>query len=366
MVLTRNEAKTTFTHIIDNVLDHKDGTPLKSSLMDEGIDDIFSFMSLDENTIDSLRYKDAADNNIIKPIRLSDKMLLKCFFHFVTNKDLEGTPIADHDWFTITQEEFDEFRISPTYIATCTSTAFSLPAAPRAGLNATTNSSSYSPADIFCRGIKKDATLFPILKDEKFNDSWHRSFVNQARAQDLSEILDPTYKPKSPSEEELFTEKQKFVYAILESKVHTDRGKAIVREYEDTFDAQAVYKKLTEHHLKSTKAMIESSTILSYITSVQLGSGEWNGTTEGFITHWTNQVCLYECQVPSSDHFSDGQKRIMLENAVHPIAELHQVKNNADLQKTNSGRTLTYDEYLSLLLSAAAAYDNQFAAKKAK
>jgi len=77
--------------------------------------------------------------------------------------------------------------------------------------------------------------------------------------------------------------------------------------------------------------MFESSTILSYITSVRLGNGEWNGSTEGFITHWTNQVRLYECQVPKTDHFSDGQKRIMHENAVHPIAELRQVKNNADL-----------------------------------
>jgi hypothetical protein len=80
--------------------------------------------------------------------------------------------------------------------------------------------------------------------------------------------------------QELFKEKQKYVYAILESKVLTDRGKAIVRDHEDTFDAQEVYKKLTEHHLRSTKALIESSNILSYITSAQLGSGEWNGTSE--------------------------------------------------------------------------------------
>ena len=99
--------------------------------------------------------------------------------------------------------------------------------------------------------------------------------------------------------------------------------------------------------------MIESSTILSYITSVRLGSGEWNGTTEGFITHWSNQVRLYERQVPFHDHFSDGQKRIMLENAVAPISELRQVKINADLEKTKNGRNLTYEEYLNLHLFVA-------------
>ena len=143
MVLTRNEAKSTFTHILDNVLGRGDGAPLKTSLVDEGIDDIFSFMSLDENTIDGLKYEDQDDDNIIKPIRLSDKMLLKCFLHFVTNKDLEGNTINDHDWIKITQEEFDEFRISPTYIATRTPTALSLPATRKTGPNASTNSTSF-------------------------------------------------------------------------------------------------------------------------------------------------------------------------------------------------------------------------------
>jgi hypothetical protein len=95
MVLTRNEAKSTFVHVLDNVLGRKDGTPLKSFLVDEGIDDIFSLMSLDESTIDGLKFKDPADGNAFKPIRLSDKMLLKCFLHFVTNKDLEGTPMDE-------------------------------------------------------------------------------------------------------------------------------------------------------------------------------------------------------------------------------------------------------------------------------
>jgi hypothetical protein len=139
----------------------------------------------------------------------------------------------------------------------------------------------------------------------------------------------------------------------LESKVKTDKGKAILRAYEGTLDAQEVYKRLTEQSLKSTKTRIESSTILSYLTSVSLGSGEWNCSTEGFVTHWTNQVRFYERHFPVSDHFSDGQRRIMLENAVTPISELRQFKNNADLEQTNTGQSLKYDKYRNLLFSAA-------------
>jgi hypothetical protein len=280
---------------------------------------------------------------------------------------LEGNPIVEEAWNIITQEAFDSFRINPKYMVKLTS-AFSMPAAPEVQKPPPPPkpTPTFTPADMFCCGIKRDPTLFPTLTDEKFNDNWHRYFVNQARAQDVSEVLDPHYIPLDEPTKELFKEKQKYVYAILESKVLTDRGNVIVREYEDTFDAQEVYKKLTEHHLHSTKAIIESSNILSYITSARFGNGEWNGTIEGFITHWSNQVRLYERQVPLHDHFSDGQKRIMLENAVAPLTELRQVKINADLEKTKNGKNLTYEEYLSLLLSAATNYDIQFTSKKPK
>jgi hypothetical protein len=40
MVLTRKEAKVVYNHILDNVLGRIDGTALKTSLDEEGIDDI--------------------------------------------------------------------------------------------------------------------------------------------------------------------------------------------------------------------------------------------------------------------------------------------------------------------------------------
>ena len=48
----------------------------------------------------------------------------------------------------------------------------------------------YSPAELFKKSIKKDPSLFPILKDDRYHDQWHRTFETQARAQDLAEVLD--------------------------------------------------------------------------------------------------------------------------------------------------------------------------------
>jgi hypothetical protein len=47
----------------------------------------------------------------------------------------------------------------------------------------------------------------------------------------------------------------------------------------------------------------------------------------------------------------------MLENAVHSITDLRQVQIQAAQDKVRSGTALTYDQYISLLLSAAMIYD---------
>jgi hypothetical protein len=114
----------------------------------------------------------------------------------------------------------------------------------------------------------------------------------------------------------LFQEKQKFLYAVLESKVEKAKGKAIIRKHESTFDAQKAYAELQNHHLTSTKALLSSVKILGYITSAKIGDGSWHGTAENFILNWQESIRLYERLTPTSSHFSDEQKLIMLQTAV--------------------------------------------------
>jgi hypothetical protein len=96
---------------------------------------------------------------------------------------------------------------------------------------------------MFRRTFKKDATLFPTLKDDHYHDGWHRSFKTQAAAHDVSEVLDESYTPSTQDDIALFNEKQKFLYPLIESKVLTDRGKAIIRDHEHDYNAQKAYSK---------------------------------------------------------------------------------------------------------------------------
>ena len=358
MVLTQNQAVVALTHVVNNVLARANDTPLAQSLAHHQVTEIYDIITLTPDVIDALDYLDANGNPL--PIPLGDQNLLKLFITYYATRLHSNNPIPDtvEGWNNLTRDDFTQWRAQNLNAPAQAPPAQAAPAPAQANTQR-----RFTPVEIFRRGIKRDPSLFPTLKDERNKDNWHRQMLNQARAQDVQDVLDHAYTPTTPEETELFQEKQKFVYAVLDKMVKTDRGRAIVREHELDFDAQKVYQKLTDYHNKSTKAKIESADLLSYITSARIGDGTWKGTSENFILNWQDQVRKYEKQVPPTEGFSGTQKRTMLENAVHPIQELRQVKVTMDLERALKGTDLTYEQYSDVLISAAAAYDKKFATK---
>jgi hypothetical protein len=321
--MTRAQHRAVFDHVLNNVLERGNGFNLKSALGD--------LINIQDHHIMVLQYEEHRNigteeapqmESTLKNLSFPDQqllVLLKAYHKYVFDQDI---PILD--WQTVTAEDFWNFWSNPynaVPVLPRTSASGTVTNPPRSVTRATNKPAT--PADLFHHGIKRDPSLFPMLKEERFNDSWHRSsFYNQARAQGLSDVLNPTFNPIGRDQVELFKEKQVYLYTVLESKVLTDAGQAIIRKYEEEANAQKAYGELSEHHQRSTKAMIDSLSILSYIISVRIGNGEYQGTAEGFVLHWQQQVHLYQRQVPESDHFSNGQLRTMLENAVAPIKEL--------------------------------------------
>jgi hypothetical protein len=100
-----------------------------------------------------------------------------------------------------------------------------------------------------------------------------RTFSNLARAQDLSDVLDENYVPVTTPDRDLFTEKQKFLYAVLEVKVEMAKGKAIIRSHEKNYDAQKAYAELKNYHLTSNTALFGANKIMEYLTSARINGG---------------------------------------------------------------------------------------------
>ena len=195
------------------------------------------------------------------------------------------------------------------------------------------------------KGVKRDMTLFKELKREKEWDQWNTQFRALATSQGVSRVLDPGFVPIDLDDKLLFEEQQRYLFAVFVRTLLTDKGKAIVRQYKDDYDAQRIYKDMVEYASHSTQAILDASSILRYLTSVRIDDGTWNGTTEKFVLHWQEQVRLYETLVPSSQHFDDHLKLIMLQNSVHPHPQLRSVQNVAMQLATRDGKSVDYQPY---------------------
>ena len=94
----------------------------------------------------------------------------------------------------------------------------------------------------FKKGIKREASAYSILNDERYFDKFQRDVIITAKSHEVSEILDPTFKPgPSHEEQELFDAQETFMYKVF-SEILTDMGRTKVRKYLKTTDAQAIWK----------------------------------------------------------------------------------------------------------------------------
>ena len=337
-------------YLLETLLDQDPGSIMHRVLDMNLLKSPHDIVSMAETTFDHLTYL-SEDGKSELTIPRGGVGLLTAFKRFVLFQEYRGTPIQDDEWVTIDPDDFNNFRISTDF-------TFHIPSTLSTGSRPTFSMSGPS-IDIvrdFRRGIKRDASQFSPLRDDGAWDSWHRTTVAQARAQDVSEVLDGTHNPATQDEQDLFDEKQKYMFAVFEKTLLTDKGKALVRAHQRKYDAQRIFSELSAYALQSTKASMDASSLLSYITTTRLGDGQWKGTTHAFILHWQDQVRKYH-DLCGNQQLPEALVRTMLENAVHSINELRIIKTQAEQHKTHSGASLTYSQYTALLLSAAQQHD---------
>ena len=223
----------------------------------------------------------------------------------------------------------------------------------------------YSPAAIelisFKKGIKREITAYPSLKDERYFDGFKRSLFIVAKTHECSEVLDPNYTPGSePEEEELFEAKQTFMFSVFNTNLQTDMGKTIVRRHLASTDAQAVWKELSEHMRTSSKGASEKRRLTQYVTNTVLDDNS-KGTTEQFVLHFNEQFRQLEEISEDDERLPPTVKLTLLQTAVRSINYLRIVETLDEFQSTTHGHgsstSLSYDTYYDLLLNACVRYD---------
>ena len=286
---------------------------------------------------------------------------LKSFVKWMAH---EKRPHYLHDDYlaTLTSENYFQFRLlytqSPPTLPPSYHEPQQLMTSFPSEFKQTTQSESKTALNNFKKGTKRDASVYPIFKNDKYYDTFQRSFLANLKAQGLYDVADPDHDPESGDiyEQELFQGKQSFVYSVLVTSLQTEKGRELVKEFEG--DARSIIVKVHHYHTKSNVAQHDIITLTTDITNLTLND-TWKGTVRQFLSHFKEKLRLLDSLVPVSDQLPEITRITFLQRAVqqnHDLRQIH-VMDSVWRFKTDSTDTLTYETYYNLLWDAAHQYD---------
>ena len=292
------------------------------------IDDFYDSSYKDPENFDTkgpaTEYKCKGKMNYLSP-NVAQK--LKSFVRWMVH---EERPYELHDDFlaTMTRESYLKFRHLDTQ---------SLPTLPPSHDEAqqlmtsfpsefkqTTQSESKTASNNFKKGTKRDASVYPIYKNDKYYDTFQRSFLANLKAQGLYDVAGPDYDPESGDifEQELFQGKQSFVNSVLVASLQTEKGRELVEEFEG--DARSIILKLHHYHTKSNVAQHDIITLTTDITNITL-IDSWKGTVRQFLSHFKEKLRLLDSLVPVSDQLPETTRITFLQRAAQQNHDLRQI-----------------------------------------
>ena len=267
----------------------------------------------------------------------------------------KATHFGPFYYIQIDPQDYDEWRISTPEeeIHFQTPSNLGSPATPRS-MATSQASESYITLTNFKKGIKRDESAYPILKNERYYNTFIRHFTATAKAQGLNTLMDPNFTPGSDEyEQQLFQEQQDFLYSVLISSLKTDFSEALVKDHEG--DAQLILELLHEHHIGNSQySRSEINRITKYLTNIKLDD-IWRGTNESFLMHYNDQLRLLDSLVDSDEKLPDNTRVTFLESAVESVPDLRRVKitDNVLQAQLDSTRPISYRSYFDLLKDAA-------------
>ena len=232
--------KEALAYLLEHVLQADADAPVTLALKRAGVRTASDSMSLEVSQDAPLKYDrpaegaDKARKNV--PLLLAEMCQIKGLqdyirYHMtnVANKYYESR----EDWEKLTAKGFVRF---------CLNIAPTLPPDAAPSAQATKPPPVINdPLQDWKKRVKRDMSIFKEMKKTKEWEQWDTQFRADVTTQGLSNILDPNYIPATYNDKMLFREQQHYMYAVLVHVLKTDKGKAIVRKYKSSYDAQSIY-----------------------------------------------------------------------------------------------------------------------------
>lgn len=359
-----------FDHVLEVILGFDKESTLYLALVENGWNDVDCFRGLREQDLNALmNYRPLPQGKKKMPTLLPGSLgVFRAWVRFCRSLP----PMAPGGYLEITREEFLEFRRSETGdpvtnspSAPANDPGFKTPmrGGPILAPPTFTPKPAKSPADYFRQSIKVDTSVYPVFRVASEWHSWLREFRLHAKAQDLSDVLNPDYEPQSSESAALFRAKQEVMMSIFVRTLKTPVAESFL--YENGTTAQEVFKSLVNYYTNSAHAEFASNNLLQDIMSWRYGVTPWNSTTENFLLKWVGMIRDYESSNGRGD-LTETVKLNLAKQIMSSIPAFSIVHQIAEQNRIHHGHSPTFDYYIELLKTQAQTYDKGPLAKVAK
>jgi len=212
-----------FIHVTQTVMGLPAGAPTILALQEYGCDNVADICMLrDPTDLDALEYTSINDNGDTESLPLPGAKLamIRAFIHFVRYKHSIGEPIDVSDCRTIDKDEFNAYRVSSHFRPESSPSAVSTAAS-------TTTSHAHQSDTLkdWQKGVKRDLSQFPTIRDVKDWDKFQLEFESTAKAQGVGDVLNPNYQPTTTEDRALLAVKNEFMYSVLVKCIKYDQGR---------------------------------------------------------------------------------------------------------------------------------------------
>jgi hypothetical protein len=208
--------------------------------------------------------------------------------------------------------------------------------------------------------IKLDASAYGEYSSPEQYPKWIKNTIATLCSQVMEELLDPMYAPMTPEEERNFRAKQSFAFDVLNKKVLTSTGRAIVESHREYLNAQGVLADLPIEAMDSTQALLMNRKLKAEITVGCFDPRSSKLSAMDYIVELDLKMRTYNEQQSHPDMvIPDIQKKAYLQDALSNVPFLQAVTNREMEKAAQEGKHtfFTYDQYLTAIKGVATTYD---------
>ena len=188
--MTRSTSEEALIHLLETIKfvskDH-----VQKAIALEGIVDIIDLFANSPHSYEYFEY--ATNEGTHTPIHKADRGKLVMLHLFYIHRQQKGEDVSEEFWLKMDKQTYDTFHVSQEariLLLLLEKKQLETSYTPSTNTKTSPNINARDKVAEFRRG-KRDISIYPVLKDEKYWDEYHITLVANAKVHECQNVLDP-------------------------------------------------------------------------------------------------------------------------------------------------------------------------------